>query len=297
MTTFRQNLPALLSSGLRTVFFDRYDGFPKQFESIFNINTSDKAFEVTQGIADFGLVPEKPEGRGIEYDDPVQGYNQTFVHRTYGQGYRVTEEMLEDDRYKIVGPKMSKMLGRSCAITREIQAFSVLNNGFGDVGPDGVSLFNVAHPLERGGTYGNRPSTAAALSQTSLQLALTSFRRTVDGTGKQITIRPKTLGVPPELEFYARELIGSILKPDSANNNVNAIAGSLDIVVLDYITNPTQWFLFADKDEQSLQWFDRRTVRFKNSDDFDTGDIKYKVDYRSSVGYEDWRGIYSSPGS
>jgi phage major head subunit gpT-like protein len=290
-------MPALLSSGLRTVFFDRYDAFPQQYQSFFNVNTSDKAFEVTQGITDFGLVPEKMEGVGIQYDDPIQGYNQTYIHKTFGLGYRVTEEMMEDDRYKIAGPKMSKMLARACAVTREIQAWSVINNGFGDVGPDGVSLFNSAHPLERGGTYGNRPTTSVALSQTAIQNALVTMRRTVDGSGKQIRLKPKYLWCPPELEFYARELINSVLKPDSQNNNINAAAGSLDILVVDYLTSPTMWGLAAEKDQHSLQWFDRRNVRFKNSDDFDTGDIKYKSDYRSSVGYDDFRGVWASPGS
>ncbi len=297
MTTMRSNFPALLSSGLRTVFFNRYDKYPKQFEMVFNVNTSDKAFEVTQGIAGFGLVPEKREGVGIQYDDPVQGFNTTYVHKTFGLGYRVTLEMMEDDRYKIVGPKMSNMLGKSCAVTREIQAWSIINNGFGDVGPDGVSLFNAAHPLERGGSYGNRPTTPVALSQTGLQTALTVMRRTVDGSGNYIQLRPRFLLVPPELEFYARELINSALKPDSVNNNVNSIQNSLDIVVVDYFTNPTMWGLAADKDEHSLQWYNRRNVRFKNSDDFDTDDIKYKADYRSSTGYDDWRGLWFSPGS
>lgn len=297
MTTFRQNFAALMAPGLRAVFFDRYKEYPKQFEALFNVNTSDRQFEVTQGVTGFGLVPQKQEGKGIQYDDPIQGYNVTYTHTTFGLGYRVTREAYEDDRYKILGSKMSRMLGKSCYVTREILGTSVLNNGFGDVGPDGVSLFNSAHPLEGGGSYGNRPTTPAALSQTALQVALTTFRRTPDGRGLLVNLRPKYLVVPPELEWYARELIGSVLKPDSTNNNINAVQGSLDIVVMDYLTNPTAWFLATEKGDHSLQWFNRRDIAFKDADDFDTDDAKFRCDWRSSVGYDDWRGVYASPGS
>ena len=297
MTVLRANFGALMSPGLKTVFFNRYNEKQPQFENIFNINKSDRQFEVTQGVTAFGLVPEKPEGRGVQYDDPIQGYNNTYQHLTYALGYRLTSEAYEDDQYKMLGPKMSKMLGKSCNVTREILATGILNNGFGDVGPDGVSLFNAAHPLEAGGSAGNRPLTPVALSQTSLQSALTSFRRSVDGRGLLIDLKPRYLVVPPELEFYARELIGSELKPDSQNNNINAVMGSLDIQVLDYLSNPTAWFLTSDKEEHSLQWFNRRPVSWHDATDFDTDDAKYKVDWRSSVGYDDYRGVYGNPGS
>ena len=297
MTVLRNNFAALMAPGLRTVFFSRYNEKAPQYELLFNINKSNRAFEVNQGVTGFGLVPEKPEGRGIQFDDPIQGYNNTYQHLTYALGYRLSEESYEDDQYSILGPKMSKQLGKSCSVTREIQAAGIFNNGFGDVGPDGVSLFNSAHPLEGGGTTGNRPIIPTALSQTALQTALTSFRRSVDGRGLLIQLQPKYLVVPPELEFYARELIGSQLKPDSINNNINAVQGSLDIVVMDYLTSANTWFLASDKQDHSLQWFDRRAISFKDSTDWDTGDAKYKVDWRSSNGYDDWHGVFGSPGS
>ena len=297
MTTLRNNFAGLMAPGLRKVFFDRYNGYPTQYILIFNEETSARQFEVSLGIEAFGLVPHKPEGKGIQYDDPIQGYSKTFIHTTYGLGYRITREAYEDDQYKILGPRMSKMLGKSCAVTKEILAAALFNNGFGDIGPDGVSLFNSGHPLEGGGAYGNRPTTTAALSQTSLQAALTSYRQTVDGRGLLINLRPRYLVVPPQLEFYARELVGSALKPDSANNNINAIMGSLDIIVWDYLTSPTAWFLVADKEDHNLRWFNRRPLSFKDTDDFDTDDAKFKADWRSSVGYEGWRGVYGAPGS
>lgn len=299
MTVLRQNFASLMSPGLKKIFFDRYNSKPLQYTDIFNIDKSDRQFEVTQGLTGFGLIPQKNESVGIQYDDPILGYSNTYVHISYGLGYRISWEAYEDDQYRALGSKMSKGLAKSANVTQEILAASILNNGFSStqIGPDGVSLFNAAHPLEGGGTSGNRPTTAVALSQTSLQTALTSFRQSVDGRGLLINIKPKYLVVPPQLEFYARELIGSQLKPDSQNNNINAIQDSLDVRVLDYLTNPTAWFLMTDPEDHSLQWYNRSAIKWDSADDFDTKDSKFSITWRSSVGFDDYRGTYGNPGS
>ena len=164
----QQAFGALMAPGLRKVFFDEYQKHPEVYSQIFNVDTSNRQFEVDQDVTGFGLVPVKPEGQVSSFDDPIQGYNQTYVHTVYSLGYRITQEAYEDDLYKVLGKRMSSKLGDSCRYTREIQAASVFNNGFGDVGPDGVSLFNANHPLVQPGLfYANRPSTPVALSQTA----------------------------------------------------------------------------------------------------------------------------------
>jgi phage major head subunit gpT-like protein len=296
MTVVSSNFSALMAPGLKAIFDQRYNQVPAQYSQIFNEDTSTRQFEVTQGVTGFGLVPYKPEGKGIQYDDPIQGFNRTYIHSTFALGFRVTREAYEDELYGVF-KKSSKGLAKSASVTREILGANIFNNGFGDVGPDGVSLFNSAHPLVAGGFYGNRPTTPVALSQTAIEQALTSFRKTVDDRGQLIMLRPKTLVVPPELEFQAREYIQSALKPDSQNNNINPIMSSLDVQVWDWLTNPTAWFIVADKEDQNLRWFNRRPVSFDNADDFDTKDAKFSVDWRSSAGYDDFRGVYGSPGS
>ena len=58
------------------------------------------------------MNPQKDEGAGIVYDDPVSGPTKRYTHLTYGMGFRVTREMWEDDLYGKM-KKMPKALGRS----------------------------------------------------------------------------------------------------------------------------------------------------------------------------------------
>jgi len=58
-------------------------------------------------------------------------------------------------------------LGESALESREVVVAAVFNAGFSDTGPDGVSLFNTAHPLvgPSGGTQTNR--SVAGIAQSS----------------------------------------------------------------------------------------------------------------------------------
>lgn len=291
----RQNMSALMAPYLRKIMMDRYKQLKRQYTKIFNVEDSTKMFETELGMTGFGLIPELAEGEKVTYDDPLMGYSTRFVHVKYGLGYQITEEAIADDQYKMLGKKMANQLGKSAHVTKEILAASILNNGFSVAnGPDGVSLFNTAHPLVGGGVYGNRPSVGAALGATALKNALIQFRRTPDDRGKQLMISPKYLIVTPDLEYTAYELLNSTLVPGSGNNDVNSLKGALEIIVLDYVTTATQWMVAADKSDHGLVWYDRQDLKLQDTTDFDSGAAKYKATWRSSCGFRDWRGIWGT---
>jgi len=71
----------------------------------------------------------------------------------------------------------------------------------------------------------------------------------------------------------------------------------LSFMVSHYLTDPDSWFLVADKGVHSLNFFWREKARFDNSDDFDTGDAKYKAFQRFVAGVSDWKGVFGSQGA
>ncbi len=294
----RSNMSALMAPYMRKIMLDRYKQIAKQYTILFNIATSTKQLETMLGITGFGLVPERPEGEGVRYDDPIQGFSAKFIHLTYALGYQITSEAVADDQYKMLGKKMAEQLGKSAAVTKEILAASILNNGFTTAnGPDALPLFSTSHPLTGGGVYGNRPGVAAALSATSLQAALLVFRRQQDDRGKQLMIKPKYLVVPPELEYTAYAILNSTLMPGTNNNDVNSLKGALEIVVMDYLTSPTAWYIAGEKEDHGLIWYDRQDLKMDDTTDFDTGNAKYKAEWRSSCGFSDWRGLWGTTGA
>jgi hypothetical protein len=115
-------------------------------------------------------------------------------------------------------------------------------------------------------------------------------REQVDETGLKIQMNPKTLIVPGALEFTAEKIAKSVQLPGTNNNDINPMRGRFNVVVLDYLTDPTAWFLI-DPDLHELNWFWREKLSFKNDTDFDTDVAKYKGRMRFSYGWSDHRGI------
>ncbi|MCE1247443.1 MAG: Mu-like prophage major head subunit gpT family protein [Firmicutes bacterium] len=300
MTTSRSNLPDLLADGLRTVLFEKYNSYPEEYRRIYNIHDSKKQAEKDSALSGLGAMPSKSEGASVSYANPLQGYDITYTHTTYGLGFRVTQEMMDDDQYGKI-KKMPRALARSARHTVEQTAANIFNYGFSTTynsGGDSKALFATDHPLTGGGSYANTPSVPADLSVSSLQAAIQNMEETVDDNGLLLAIKPKLLVVPPALKWTAREMLDSTLKPYTSDNEANAFLDEdLAYFVWHYLTDDDAWFLLSDKDEHELNFFWRKKLATENETDFDTGDLKFKATMRFSVKWTDWRGTYGSPGA
>lgn len=292
----------LLAPGLHEIFFNRYNQWPDEYTEIFNVLSSTRAYEEDAEAAGLGKLVSKGEGTGVTYDDPFQSTNkQRYTHAAFGLGFRVTEEAYADDQYNIL-KKMPASLARSAKQTTEVEAWNVLNNAFNaaKTGLDGVSLCNTAHPNIKlvGGPYSNRLATDADLSVTSLQAAIELMEATTDDRDMPIMLKAKRLIISPSNKWMARELLNSEKKPHTADNEINALSDEeLKYFVGHYLTDSDAWFLVTDKSDHALNFYWRKRVAFDNSDDFDTGDAKFKATMRFSVGFSGWRGVVGTPGA
>jgi phage major head subunit gpT-like protein len=95
-------------------------------------------------------------------------------------------------------------------------------------------------------------ATAAAgnaLSLASLKTATTAFRKLNDPDGNPLGIAPRVLLVPPELEITAAELMTSALLISGNTTkepNANVLQGRYRVVVSNYLTSASTWWLAAD---------------------------------------------------
>lgn len=293
----------LIAPGIRKVLFQGYNERTKEYEAIFNTSTSTRTYEEDVEFVGLGVMAEKAQGNPIIYADPTQGGTKRYTHTSFGGGYRVTREMMDDDLYGVTrAQKMSKELGKGARVVREIRAANVFNNGFGTA--DGFpkngstqTLFNTAHTLVgSGGTLSNSAG-ATDLAQSSLEAAIIAFNQLTDENGVPIVVIPKILLVPAGIMMVARELLGSEFKPYTANNEINPVKqDGLSLMVNHYLTDTDAWFVLADKSDHDLNFITRTDLEFGYGDDFDTGDMKVKAFQRFSVGYGDWRGVYGAQG-
>lgn len=291
----------LLAPEISNVFFEKYKQWPEEYAQVFNIESSSQAYEIDTEVTGLGQFVTKAEGTGISYDDPIPGKRKQYNHTTFGLGFRVTNELYNDDLYGVI-KKMPQALARSAHQTIEVQSWSVFNNAFNSTytGIDGAQLISTAHPnvSGAGGPYSNRLSTDADLSVTSLQSAIQLMELTTDDRDLNLMIKPKLLVIPVQLKWMTRELLNSEYKPHTADNEINALADEeLKYMVSHYVTDTNAWFLLADKADHYLKFYWRQKLALDNDDDFDTGDAKFKATMRFSNGFSGWRGIVGTSGS
>lgn len=292
------NFPELLWPGIRDIWGTSYDDYEPLFESIFDMSTSNKAFEKVQQVTGLPLVQQKDQDDAIPYADPFQGLQKEFVNVTYALGTSVTEEMVEDEQYSYIN-RLPAMLARSMRQTRETMAFNHLNRAFNAsyTGADGLSLCNASHTLVGGGTYSNVLSTSADLSQSSLEVATQEIMDYVDDRQFKIRAMPRCLVVPTSLNHLARKLLETDLVVGSADNDKNTTMGLFDkLVVSPWLTDTDGWFITTDVD-MGLTWYDRRKAGIRRDNEFDTTKLKYATTARWSSGWIDPRGIFGSDGS
>lgn len=288
---------------LNEVTFNRYNRYPDQFPSIFQVKSSTRSIEQFGQVSGIGLFTSINEGGNVRYDQSVQGFNKTFVHSRFGLGYKVSQDTIEDDKIQLIA-KLAASIGRSCKETREIQAASVFNNAFNAsfAGPDGVALCSASHPLVKaGGFQSNILSVAADLDHLSLSLALTDFEMQKDSAGQLIHVPAKHVVVAPANRWNVNEILKSAMRSDTANNMVNALKFASDGLptpfIWRYLTDPDAFFITAAPDETALIWYDRRKPYIKYDYDFDSEAAKTAMRYKSSYGWHDFYGVYGTPGA
>lgn len=292
---------------LEEVCTDTMEEFPMEHERIYNVRSMDRGIVNHSQVSGIPAVGSVAEGGEYPTDEFVQGYDTLFKAIKYGVIVPISEELLSDNANEEAFQR-AEQLGRAMREAERISAASIFNNGFTDTGPDGVSLFNTAHPLpyQGAGTSSNRLSVDADLSLASLEDLVTTMRKTKDQAGKKVLVRPRYLIVPPELEFLAHELLESDSKPQASTassitevNAVNSMRSryGLEPVVMDYLTDDDAFYLSADKGSHKIYWYWRMQPQVSSDMEFKSDVALMKIKARWALNYSDFRGLAGSAGA
>ncbi len=295
MTTSTTSQSDLLDPGLRRIYNDEAIMFPDEYPMFVHVENMDEPYITDYQMAFLGLVPEKPEGQAVSYDDPIAGTTLRYDPTAYGLGFRVTKEMMRDDRYAQIR-RTTSHLARSVKQSLNQLGAAAFNNAFSTsfVGfKAGEALVQTGHALIGGGSYDNAPSTAATLSVAALQAASISMEKTVSERGFNTPIKPNLLIIPTDLKYIATEILKTPELPYTTENTINAIRGEFGFKVWHYLTDTNNWFLVSSTHDVRAMWRDK--TEFSSGDDFDTDDSKHKVYFRFMESrFGDWRGVYGS---
>ncbi len=282
---------------MHAFFGTTYGEYQEEWRDLVEVQKSSKNYEEDTLVTGFGQLPIKPEGSGVSYDSETQGFTKRYIHTVWGLGYIVTQEELEDNLYEVVSKKRIKRLAFSARQTKENVVANMYNRATtsGYTGGDGVVLLSTAH-TSTAGNWSNTLSTAADLSEASLEDMMVQIAQTKNDRGHVINLKAKKLIVPSNLMFDAKRILKSDLQSGTPNNDLNALKGMLDYTVNHYLTDTDAWFIRTDC-AQGMQLFERRALSFTNDNDFDTENAKAKCTMRFSVGWSDPRGVAGSVGA
>lgn len=293
----RSTFGDILEPGFRKIFNDKYSEIPEQFTKLFKVNSSTKYNEKDSAVSGFGKLDVTGENDPITYEDPVQMYDVTYTHLKYTKGFKISEELYEDDLYNVMNKKPAA-LGRAARRTNEYYASLIFVNSFSSgTGGDAKYLCSTAHPRADGGTaQSNASSTGIALTEENLNTGLLALEGQLDDKGEKIMAEAKILLVPRALNKTAHEIVKSEKRSETGDNDMNYYSMmGLQVMSWHYLSSSTAWFLI-DSSLHELNWFWRVKPEFKQDSSFDTGAALYKTRERFSRGWSDWRGVWGSKG-
>jgi hypothetical protein len=293
--------PKALWPGIKAWWGQVYDEHKEEYSQLFDSDTSSMNYEEDVQLTGFGLAPVKSEGSGVAYDSEIQGFTTRYTHVAYALGYIVTKEELDDNLYEQVSRRRAAALAMSFRQTKENVGANIYNRAFNGtyLGGDGVALCATNHPNTSGGTFANKPSVDADLSEASLEDALTAIMGFQNDRGLLINVMPRSLVVARQNWWNANRIMKSAYTPSTANNAVNVLVATNalpeGIVMNHYLTSPNAWFVRTNI-QNGLKYYSRVGIQFDQDNDFDTMNAKAKGYERYSFGWTDPRAIYGVNG-
>ena len=299
MAINRASIAKELLPGLNAVFGIEYGEVNEEHKPLYEIESSDRAFEEEVLFTGFGGAPVKGEGAAVVYDDASESYTARYTAETVALAFAVTEEAMEDNLYDTFAKLRAKGLARSMANTKQQKAADLYNNGFATNQGDGVPMFSAAHPVTGTGTVTNI-TTAAAIAEATLEAAIIQIQKTSDDRGILVGAAAESLHIPTDLLFTADVLLNTPGITASPNNDINAVR-HLGVIpdgfyVNRRFTDVNAWFIKTNV-PNGTKMFNRTPLQTKMEPDFDTDNLRFKARERYSFGVSDWRGWFGNAGA
>lgn len=286
----------LLDKRVTKFFDDTYTALPDRLSEVYDMLSSSDSFEKWSSG---GALPNFTQHTGtVVYQSMAQGYDVTATHVPFSNGIQIERELYDDDRHGVWSGR-PKALAKSYHQTRQTYGARLFNNAFSvDTffynNSEGVALCSDSHTTNSGvsTSTGFDNLTTSSLSATAVEAAYIQMRDFRNDVGQKITVMPSKLIVPVALYPTAHEIVKSMGKVDSANNNVNFSHGMYEIFDWEYLTDTNNWFLMdGSMQKECFKWFDRIPIEFAMAEELDTLVAKWRAYARFSFFWRDWRAI------
>lgn len=254
-------------------YFEEYDPIKSVYPKFLKEEESNAAYEQSTSAIGMGELTEVEEGGDIPVQEATEGFTTYGKNIKFGRALTMTEETV-DDHQKIENllKKTAGTWGEAVILTLEryygkmflyggyTSGHAYFNESFpgapytyspGNYPYDSVPLFNLSdntRSSKGGGTYYN--GLALDLNPDNLE---TAWNRMVVSNAynerdEEISLRPDTLVVPPQLIWTARRILESTLIPGSDHNDKNVLQNLVTPIEWDMLRGDSNcWYLGCAK--------------------------------------------------
>lgn len=268
------------------------------FDKIYDVSKGAEPVRHSVELGGSGQLVRKTEGSNISSLTIRQGNDKTWLYDVFAGRIELTFELARDNKVREI-KQAATTLGRSVKLTPEYTAALGLDNAFdsasSSVTADGAAWCSTAHSIigTLAATGANTPTTSAALSETSLEDAYTALMTMLGPDGLICAVNPKKLIVPAALALTGKKLTMPGYTLGTANNDPKVVGDDLDLVVENYMTSTTKWFIKTDY-PMGLWWEWDIEGDFMEDQVMTNLNKAYIAVQRSRYGLDDWRGLYGN---
>jgi phage major head subunit gpT-like protein len=290
----------LLTKGLRSEFFSRFEGTKTHFQDLSTRIPSTSDHEDYKWL---GTVPNMREFGTGRLAKGLRTESYSVSNMKYESTIEVDRDELADDQTGQIAIRV-KELAQRAATHKDYLLAQLLINGAsaGFLSYDGVPFFAANHASGNSGNQDNDLTFAAAANdnQPTTDEFKGAFKQAVatmlgfkDDQGEPL---PLDMGglvciVPPTMLFTAMEAINATV----INNTSNVLQGAASVIALPWLSTVTTWYLLkTDGVVRPFVFQDREPVEFgsldeKSEEGFRREKMLFGVRARYRMAYGYWQ--------
>jgi len=280
--------------------------------SVLKKSTSVQAQDNYTGKTGFGKVKQFDDGDDVPTIERFKTYTTKVVYKNYGGAVEVTKNLIEDRDFENELDEMKDM-SRSVNYSVDESGCQLFNGGFSTATSvngydmtwygDGKPQYSTVHPttVTGGSTQSNASSTGIILSHDNLETARLALMRQKEDNGLALGMAGKiTLITSLTNEKLAKEIMGSDLQPQNANNAINVFKGAMELVSTTFLDTAngglnSAWFIM-NSSMAKLYHTSRQEKRLESDVNIRNKVVTYTVDARWANCSKEWKGTYGSKG-
>lgn len=287
----------LLTKGLRSEFFDRFDATPVHYRELSTrvVSTTDR-----EDYRWLGTVPRIREWGTGRLAQGLRTERYSIENLKYESTIEVDRDEISDDQTGQIRLRVAELAQRA-ATHKDYLLSQLLIGGetTGNNAYDGVSFFNEAHASGASGNQSNLLSADADDPDTpsvdefkaALKAAIAAMLGFRDDQGEPMLLSATglTCVVPATMLFSATEAVSATV----ADTTANALRGIARVIAFPWLTDASKWYLLkTDGVIRPFIFQDREPVEFNAlAEDSDEGFRREKflfgvrARYRMAYGY------------